>query len=296
MTRWALSTVWHESRVSEPSELLGLPGRIGFGGIELSSVDARCVEALVALGRDGLPPVVSLHAPCPVPYPGGARADYLASAEEAQRVAAVDHTRRTIDAAEALGAGAVVVHLGTIDLPVPQSAILGAMEDGDPGWSGMLEEGLRDRRGLSARHLDRCMRSLEALAEHAAGSGVRIAPETRYEYNDIPDLEEFRTVLDAFGPRGVGYWHDVGHAHAQSVLGLAPPGAYLERFRDHLVGFHVHDAVGARDHYPPGEGEIGLAELRSYIEPHHICVVEVAARHTSDRVAASLGYLEGLGL
>lgn len=296
MAGWALSTVWHESRTAEPSELLGLPGRLGFCGVELSSVDARCVEALAGLGRDGLPPIVSVHAPCPVPYPGGARSDHLASLREAQRVAAVDHTRRTIDAASALGAKAVVVHLGTIELPIPQPAIVEVMEASDGRWRGMLEEGLRARRRQSARHLDRCLRSLETLAEHAAGSGVRLAPETRYEYNDIPDFQEFAAILEAFGPRGVGYWHDVGHAHAQSVLGLAAPDAYLERFRDCLVGFHVHDATGTRDHLPPGEGEIGLAALGAYIEPQHIRVMEVAAHHTRDRLVASLRYLDGLGI
>lgn len=102
-------------------------------------------------------------------------------------------------------------------------------------------------------------------------------------------------ILREFGHRGVGYWHDVGHAHTQEVLGLATPTQYLERYGDYLTGFHLHDARSTRDHLPPGEGEVEFASLRSYARPEHLRVFEVFSVQPEERLGQSLRYLEGLG-
>ncbi len=297
MSRFALSTAWHIGRVTEAHELLSLPARLGFGGVELSSVGMDLAAEVREVAGDGYPPVVSLHAPCPVPYPGAARLDDLAELDENRRRAAVDFTKATVDMAVAVGARAIVLHLGTVEGTLPQPAIVQAMEAGDEGeWKVMLAHGLAARQVRQERHLDRCMASLEALTAHAAGSGVRLAAETRYEYNDLPNFEEFAEILREFGGRGVGYWHDVGHAHTQQVLGLATPTQYLERYGEHLLGFHLHDARSTRDHLPPGEGEVDFAALRSHARPEHLRVFEVFSVRPEERLDRSLRYLEDLNL
>lgn len=301
VSRFSLSTAWHIGRVTEARELLGLPERLGFGGVELSSVGLELAAEVREVAGDGYPPIVSLHAPCPVPYPGAARLDDLAALDERRRRAAVDFTKATVDMAVAVSACAVVLHLGTVEDTLPQPAIVRAMEtgmetgDGDE-WKALFAEGLAARKAVADRHLDRCLASLEALTAHAAGSGVRLGAETRYEYNDLPNLEEFAVILREFGHRGVGYWHDVGHAHAQQVLGLATPTQYLERYGEHLLGFHLHDARSTRDHLPPGEGEVDFAALRHYARPEHLRVFEVFSVQPEERLDRSLQYLEGLGL
>jgi sugar phosphate isomerase/epimerase len=170
------------------------------------------------------------------------------------------------------------------------------MEAGDEGWRDLLARGLAQRRAARDRHFLLCLESLQALTAHAAGSGVRLAAETRYHYNDIPDFEEFASILEMFASRGVGYWHDVGHAHTQQTLGLATAQAYLSRYRSHLLGFHLHDAKGTRDHWPPGEGEIDFGALRAYAHADHLYVCEVASRHPANHLAASLEFLRDLGL
>lgn len=67
MIRFALSTAWHAPRVTGAIDLFALPAHLGFDGIELSSVGAARVERVRYLDPDGVLPVVSLHAPCPVP-------------------------------------------------------------------------------------------------------------------------------------------------------------------------------------------------------------------------------------
>lgn len=297
MSRFALSTAWHIGRVTEARELLSLPARLGFGAVELSSVGRDLAAEVREVAGDGYPPIVSLHAPCPMPYPGAARLDDLAALDERRRRDAVDFTKATVDTAVAVGARAVVIHLGKVEDTVPQPAIVRAMEAGDEGgWKTMLAQGLAERQAGRQRHLDRCLASLDALTTHAAGSGVRLAAETRYEYNDLPSFEEFGPILLEFGHLGVGYWHDVGHCHTQQVLGLATPMQYLERYGEHLMGFHLHDARSTRDHLPPGEGEVDFAALRPYARPEHLRVFEVFTVQPEERLNRSLRYLEELNL
>ncbi|MGH2376493.1 MAG: hypothetical protein ACRDIC_23910, partial [bacterium] len=104
MTSFALSSAWHASRITDASELIDLPARLGFGAVELSSVGLDVTRALQHLASAGALPIVSVHAPCPVPYPGAARLDDLACLDDRRRQASVDYTRATIDLAAALGA------------------------------------------------------------------------------------------------------------------------------------------------------------------------------------------------
>lgn len=297
MARFALSTAWHAARTRDAAEILRVPARLGFEGIELSSVDSDVTDAVLKTARDGFPPIGSLHAPCPVPYPGAARLDDLASLDEARRGAAVDFTRRTVDFAAAIGARVVVLHLGTVAGTIAQPVIVEAMEAGlEDRWRVLLATGLAQRREGRDRHLERCLRSLETLSAHADGSGVYLGAETRYEYNDLPNLEEFGLILQTFGSRGVGYWHDVGHVHTQQTLGLATPRDYLDRYQSHLLGFHLHDARATRDHLPPGLGEADFEDLRAYARPEHLRVFEVAGIHPENQLTASLEFLKSLGL
>ena len=294
-SQFALSTAWHLAQSEEPAEILRLTAELGFDGIELSSLSAEAAGALRELLNSEPLPVVSIHAPCPIPYEGAARLDDLACTDDRRRRAAVDYTKRTIDLATDVGATAVVIHLGQVPVSIPQSAVVDAMEQPNDQWRDLLARGLAERVAQVHRHLDLAIESLGDLTAHLHSSGVRLAVETRYEYNDVPNVDEFATILDRFSRQGVRYWHDVGHAHTQAVLGLATHQDYLDRYHAHLLGFHIHDAQGTRDHRPPGEGEIDFAALVPYLRPEHLRVLEVASRHPAQEVARSREYLKARG-
>lgn len=294
-SRFALSTGWHLAHIDEPAQIPSLTAELGFDGIELSSLSAEAAGALRGLLASEPLPVVSIHAPCPIPYEGAARLDDLACTDDRRRRAAVDYTKRTIDLAAGVDAGAVVIHLGAVPVSIPQSAIVAAMEQRDDQWRDLLARGLAEREARVQRHFDLAIESLGDLTAHLHGSGVRLAVETRYEYNSLPNVDEFATILDRFAKHGVRYWHDVGHAHTQAVLGLATHQDYLDRYHTHLLGFHIHDAQGTRDHLPPGEGEIDFAALVRYLRPEHLRVLEVASRHPAHQVARSREYLKARG-
>src|SRR5438477_8469410 len=75
----------------------------------------------------------------------------------------------------------------------------------------MRDQAWAEREAAKGPHLDAALRSIVAIGEHAAGTGVRIGVECRDSYHEIPSLDEFASVLEACDGLPVGYWHDAGH-------------------------------------------------------------------------------------
>jgi sugar phosphate isomerase/epimerase len=147
-----------------------------------------------------------------------------ASGDRTHRQQAVDETLAAIEAAERLGCETIVLHLG---LPRPQP----------------LPPGDNDARSLR--------RSLDALAEPAAASGVRLAFEVIPNDLSTPEaLADLVTGEDAFGEAGVCL--DVGHAHLMGGVAEA-----AETLSGAIVTTHVHDNDGRDDqHLVPFGGSI----------------------------------------
>ena len=59
-------------------------------------------------------------------------------------------------------------------------------------------------------------------------------------------------LLDLGYDEVVGYWHDVGHAQTLEHLSLCSHEEWLRRFAGQMVGVHLHDVVGVRDHLAAG--------------------------------------------
>jgi sugar phosphate isomerase/epimerase len=231
--RFGLSThLFHGERLGRRQ--LELVRAHGFDLVEIFATrthvdyhDARAVDDLArALADLGLS-VNSVHGPICESFSDGiwGRAYSNASSQPARREEAVAETRAAFDAARRLSATYLVVHLG---LPRFQDIPAG---DNDPG---------------AAR------RSLEALAEAATASRVRLALEVMPNPLSTPDalvrvLEDLE--LDA------GICLDFGHAHLQ---GGAPEAS--EALSGHVITTHVHDNAGALDnHLVPFEGTIDWA-------------------------------------
>ena len=85
------------------------------------------------------------------------------------------------------------------------------------------------------------------------------------------------TVLDACDGLPVGYWHDAGHGAKLEYCGFLEHEEYLRRYGDRLVGMHVHDTQGARDHRAPGQGGTDFAMLAKYVRPDTILTLELHA-------------------
>jgi sugar phosphate isomerase/epimerase len=168
----------------------------------------------------------SMHAPICDAFRGGqwGRAFSNASSSAASRQEAIDETTAALDAARGLGCAFAVLHLG---LPRGQKIPPG---DNDP--SAMRK-------------------SLEAIAQAAAASGVRLAIEV------IPnELSTPAALADLLGGDleigDTGICLDFGHAHMLSGTVEA-----AEILAGHLVTTHLHDNNGrSDDHLVPFAGTI----------------------------------------
>src|SRR5919201_3751796 len=200
-----LSTCWNASRHERVAGILDEHQRLGFRRLEAYCHFTPAQLAELAQGaRERGMEIASLHGPCPVPVDErGARApwdDWLASPEDRQRTFAVDALKRTIDAAAGIGARAVVVHLGNTGVASRQRAIFETIElhgRGGAAHRRLVAEAWREREAAKGPHLEAALRSIRALGEHAAGSGVRLGVETRDGYHEIPSLDEVAEVLAA---------------------------------------------------------------------------------------------------
>ena len=119
---FALSTSWNASRSENTKELLFEISQLGFKQVELGfNFTAAMVSQFADLAGSFDMRPVSLHNYCPIPDEFSrdkALPDCysMASLDEFQRLQAVKYAKRTIDMASALGAKAVVLHCGRVEV------------------------------------------------------------------------------------------------------------------------------------------------------------------------------------
>jgi sugar phosphate isomerase/epimerase len=296
-----LSTSWNGPGAS-PDVLLDQHRALGFRRLEAyAHFTSDGLAALAARARERDVEIASLHAPCPVPSgPNGYAApigDTLASTDPADRRRAVDAHRGTIDAAVAVGAKAIVVHLGNSGAASRQPQLF----DTIARHGRLSDEHLRlrdrawqEREATKAAHLDAALDSIRALGEHARGSGVTLGVECRDGYHEIPSLDEFRDVLAACQGLPVGYWHDAGHGAKLDYLGFLEHEEFLRRYGPRLVGMHIHDTQSGRDHLAPGKGTTDFNMLARYLQPGTIRTLELNRRVETSEISWALDLLEPL--
>ncbi|MDF1552953.1 MAG: TIM barrel protein [Deferrisomatales bacterium] len=286
---FSLSTAYFTLREPELSgetiarEALGLGFRTLEFDYRVSRDQLRTLEPLVGRGEVE---VVSVHHPFPRP-PGvppahaHTRGPTFASLDRRERSAAVAAGVETLARAADLGAGVVVLHLGTARLPPEIDAReleerVRAGERETPAYATLLAAVTAARRSRAGAHLDAALSSLDRLAGEAQRRGVRLGLENRYHADETPDREELLAIFGALDGAPLGYWHDTGHAASLVTLGfLARQTEVLEACPERVVGFHLHDARGLDDHLAPGEGELDFSVLAPFVLPGVPVVLEV---------------------
>ncbi len=223
----------------------------------------------------------------------------LSSPEGQERARAVEKTIRTLELAQNLGASAVVLHLGRVDMDPEYGRFHELFRHkmlGSPEGRRFLEGKLKERRQVRGPYLEGVFRSLDRLNSEAEKRGLLLGIENRYAYHEIPDFEEIAQILGAFSGGSVGYWHDVGHAHVQEKLGFIKPGALLRSYGSMLVGVHIHDARGTDDHWAPGAGEIDFWALREKLKDSPIKILEVHKKSDKEQLVKGREWLKTIGL
>lgn len=260
----ALSTMWMQHRFDRVADFAAAALELGFGGIEASHI---VTPAMLGDDDPASLHIRSVHFPAPaVPSPFGPPAETLLSAsDETQRGWAVAQGFASIDFALAAGASAACLHLGEtpatrhLEWALAQRFLGGQRRA--PVYAAALAEVMADRAAVAGPALDAARRSLAELASYAAPRGVRLGIESRVQHWQIPTFAELGLLLAENDPAVVGFWYDCGHVQVLHNLGFHRHADWLEAFAARIVGVHLHDTAGLRDHLLPGLGELDFGGI-----------------------------------
>lgn len=300
-----LSSVWKTRGCDDAIEAVSGLIDAGFEALELEyRVTREMYKAILPLLEKSGIRVLSVHnyfpAPeCDPPRKPGGDAFLLSSTDEGERGLAVEAGLTSLREAAALGAQAVVFHLGRVEVPDRTDELFALYDEGRIGTDRageLLRETLEERDRRAGPFVDAVTRSVDRLNEEAVALGVDIGCENRYYLREIPDFREAGALLDRFDGGRVRYWHDAGHAHMHEVLGVRPQTDWLKAYGNRTAGIHLHDAVGYSDHKPPGTGDVPFAELARYLPYGVLKIMEVHQTASKDEIHRGVEILRGAGI
>ena len=262
-------------------------------------IDEKCfLDIREALNQSRLQ-VSSVHNFFPIPpsapnAKGGGDVFLLSHPAAEERNIAISWTQRSIEQAVTVGAKAVVLHCGRIEMNAERKRLYAFLRNGQihsPRAQNFIHKKLADREKHKLIYLDNVLRSLEDLIPTAEQNEIILSLENRYHYHELPGPDEFEIIFEKFAGAPIGYWHDTGHAHAQESLDIISADELLKRYHKNLVGMHIHDARGLDDHLPPGTGEIDFKKIATRIGDDTLKVIELKPGTPDREVASGIRYL-----
>ena len=298
-----ISTVWKSGELKDGQELMECFAGLGFREVELEyRIDGNTFKQIKQfLNKTNDLKIVSIHNFFPVPdilETGGADVFHFSSEDREERSLAVKYAAKTIQIASELGARAVVLHLGMIQMDAQKEFfdLYDAGKIGSEEYERVLEEFKVQRDSRKGKGLDMMLLSMDKVQEAAERYGVDVGIENRYDFRECPNFEEMAVIFEKFGGGRIGYWHDAGHAKVQENLGVVETKEMLDAYGKYLVGVHLHDVNGYSDHHVPGTGEVDFDLLKKYLKKDTIKILEIHPRETEKDLMDGVDFLKNMGL
>jgi sugar phosphate isomerase/epimerase len=296
----SLSTMWAKGRFSHMARFATKAKELGFTHIEANaSISPRMLSELLKTTV----PISSIHSPCPAVLSSRGipvSSLSLSSLDESERMEAVSFTKKTIDLAASVRARAVVLHMGEVPIDLSLQDRLYKLNNGGYAqtkeYSQAKEELIYQRISQVPPYLDAARKSLQELSEYSQQKGIILGLETRFHFNEIPNMDEMAELLNEVSESLVGYWHDVGHAEVQQQLGFSLHEEWLSRFKDRMVGIHLHDILGISDHHAPGTGNMNWEMAAKYLPPGIIKVCEIGEWNDEEQMQGVVKFLKKKGI
>jgi sugar phosphate isomerase/epimerase len=296
----SLSTMWAKGRFSHMAGFIAKAKEFGFTHIEANaSVSPQMLSELLKIEV----PISSIHSPCPATSSSRGipiSSLSLSSPDESDRMEAVSSTKQTIDLAASVNGKAIVLHMGEVPIDLSlQDRLYELYQEGyaQTREYNQAKEELVYRRNIQALHyLDIAKKSLQDISEYSQRKGIILGLETRFHFHEIPNMGEMEELLSNAPANLVGYWHDIGHAEVQQRLGFSLHEEWLSRFRDRMIGIHLHDVLGISDHHAPGKGDINWGMVTKYLPPKVIKVCEIGEWNNEEQMRGVVEFLQNKGV
>lgn len=306
----SLSTSWGIGSQRSGREIIDAARGLGFEALELNYQFPKGFLKEIFNDRErGELKITSLHNICPFTEKLASYADFFkrfnfSSPKKEIIKKAVKYAKETIDLAAKLGASAVVLHVGEVELENNSQREMEREFRRSLKMNFGPEERIRKtrekfielRRQNAPPFLERTIKNLGEVLKYAEDKGVKLGVENRYFFFEIPSFEEIPIILKEMPSPYLGYWHDCGHAaHLQNV-GYFPGRNPLSQNRQRLIGIHLHDCVGVSDHSAPGYGEVDFLEVKKYLNEKIVKVVELGPWVTHQEVKRGVEFLSRIGI
>jgi sugar phosphate isomerase/epimerase len=296
---YSFSTCWNSHRHGDGRAMLREIRDLGFEWAELShGIRISLLPGIIEAVDAGEIKISSLHNFCPLPIGVNHAAPNLylfSSLDPRERENAYRHSVKTIETAARLRAGAVVLHLGCIDMKHYTDKLLDLVEHGKketPKYADVRETAIEKREKKKEPYVKFATDMLDRLSRLAEERGIKLGIENREAVEEIPLDSDLELLLREFDRPSVAYWHDCGHAQIKENLGLINHREQLEVMAPRLLGLHVHDvAFPGHDHRPPGSGMVDFAALRPLVKPEHIKVFELSPNLTLEEVRKGVEHI-----
>jgi len=292
----SLSTMWAKDRFSHMAEFAAKLRELGFTHVEPNRLVS---PGMLAELLETSVPISSIHAPCPAVLSSqGIDIDRLSlsSLNVSERVEAVSFTKKTIDLAANVNARAIVLHLGEVPIDLSLQDRLHKLHDAGQAqtkeYRRIKERLVHQRASLAQPYVDAAKRSLQELSKHSQENGIMLGLETRFHFNEIPNTDEMAELLGEVPEPVAGYWHDTGHAEVQQQLGFVFHEEWLSRFKDRMVGIHLHDIRGISDHHAPGKGNMNWEMIAKYLPQGIVKVCEIGEWNDEERMQGVVEFLQ----
>jgi len=285
-----------KGRLSHMAEFAAKAKEWGFTHIEANaSISPQMLSELIKAAV----PISSIHSPCPAVLSSRGipiSSLSLSSLDESERMEAVSFTKKTINIAASVKARAIVLHMGEVPIDLSLQDRLYKLCDGGYAqtkeYSQAKEELVYQRISQALPYLDAARKSLQELSEYSQQKAIMLGLETRFHLNEIPNMDEMAELLNEVSEGLVGYWHDVGHAEVQQRLGFSLHEEWLSRFRDRIVGTHLHDILGISDHQAPGKGDMNWEMIAKYLPSGIVKVCEIGEWNNEEQIQGVVKFLQ----
>jgi len=292
--------MWAKGRFSHMAGFAAKLRELGFTHVEPNTlVSPRMLNELLKTTI----PISSIHSPCPAVLSSRGKpvsSLSLSSVDASERLEAVSFIEKTIDLAANVSARAIVLHMGEVPIDLSLQDRLYKLHDGGytqtKEYRQVKERLVHQRLSLAQSYVDAAKKSVQELSKYSRQKGIMLGLETRFHFNEIPNMDEMAELLDEVSEHLAGYWHDVGHAEVQQQLGFSFHEEWLLRFRDRMVGIHLHDIRGISDHHAPGNGNMNWEMIAKYLPPGIVKVCEIGEWNDEEQMQGVVKFLQKKGI